>query len=62
MYGSHKAEKESYRLVSLSVDRSPGTGSTKARTTSDKNFRELPIDIAPNMQHVVPLSTGQTSD
>jgi hypothetical protein len=54
IYGSHKAEKKRHRLVSLSVDKSHGTGSTKARTTSDEK--------APNMQHVVPLSTGQTSD
>ncbi|KAL2044481.1 hypothetical protein N7G274_003186 [Stereocaulon virgatum] len=60
--GSHKAEKERHRLVSLSVDKFPGSGSTNARIASDKNFRELRIDIAPNLQHNVPLSTGQTSD
>ena len=62
LYGSHKAEKKGHRLVSLSVDMSLATGSTNARTRSDKNFRELRIDTAPNMQHDVPLSTCQTSD
>ena len=62
IYSSHEAEKKGFRRVNLSVDKSLGTGSTNARTTSDKNFRELRIDTAPNIQHVVPLSTGQTSD